>query len=96
MLSWLYDIKRDDLGICFVLFSFWTIYLLRFENIEYVTEIGYFSLGSWNSYNFKNRLFSRSFMIALRQGWFTRKVLVTPKSPDEFLLWLAENSVKIS
>ena len=95
MLSWLYDIKLDTRGVRFILLGIWTIYLLRFENIEYVTEIGRFSLGSMSAYNFKNRLFVRTFMIKMKQGWFTRKVLVTPKTTDEFLTWLMEHNVNI-
>lgn len=78
MLSWLYDIKLDIQGIRFVLFNVWTVYLLEFENIESVKQIGCFSLGSLTAYNFKNRLCNRSFLIEMRHGWFTHKVLVTP------------------
>ena len=94
-LSWLYDVKLGAQGIRFTLFGFWTVHLLQFENIESVTEIGRMALGAFSAYNFKNRLFSRSFLIQTRRGWFTRKVLVTPKAPDEFLLWLRNNGVVV-
>lgn len=95
MLSWHYDMKIETQGIRFILFGIWTVYVLRAENIEYATEIERFSPGSWNAFNFKNRFFARSFMIALRNGWFARKILVTPKTPSEFLIWLNEHNVKI-
>lgn len=95
MLSWLYDIKLDSQGIRFVLFSVWTIYLLRFENIEAVKEISIFSIGPWNAYNFKNRFGNRSFLIETKQGWFARKVLVTPETSEEFISFLMNHHVKI-
>ena len=94
MLSWLYDIKIETQGIRFVLFGIWTVYVLRAENIEYAAEIGRFSPGSWNAYNFKNRFFVPSFMVVLRNGWFARKILVTPKKPSSFLAWLKEHNIK--
>lgn len=95
MLSWHYDMKIETQGIRFILFGIWTLYVLRAENIEYATEIGRISPGSWNAYNFKNRFFARSFMIVLRNGWFARKILVTPKTPSEFLTGLKELIIKI-
>lgn len=94
-LSWLYDAKVDALGIRFVLFSFWTVHHLRFENIEAVTEIGNASWGAFNAYNFKSRFFARSFMITMRHGWFARKVLITPHGPDGFLAMLRRHNVKL-
>ena len=92
-LSWLYDIKLDAKGIRFVLFSLWTVYLLPFENIKSVNEISNYSWGSLNAYNFKNRLFARSFMIEMHRGWFARKVLITPKYPSELLAYLREHAI---
>ncbi len=96
MLPWLYDIKLDANGVRFVLFGFWTVHLLRFENIKSVIEIGNLSLGAWNAYNFKNRLFARALLIEMHRGWFARKVLVTPKNPNEFLVCLRDHGVVIS
>lgn len=95
LLSWLYDLKLDEKGIRFILFGFWTVHFLRFENIESVTEIGRIALGALTAYNFKNRLFARSFLLETRTGWFARKILITPKAPDEFLVLLREYGVKI-
>jgi len=96
MLAWLYDIRPDSNGIRFVLFGFWTVHLLRFGNIKSVTEIGKVSLGTWNAYNFKNRLLARTLLIEMHRGWFTRKVLVTPKNPEEFLARLRDHGVVIN
>ena len=90
---WVYDIKIDSKGIIFVIFHFWTIYLLSFENIKSVNEISYLSRGSWSAYNFKNRFLSRSFILELHHGWFARKVLVTPKEPADFLAHLRANGI---
>jgi len=94
LLTWLYDINLDEQGIRFILFGFWSVHLLRFENIKSVAEIGRFSPGAINAYNFKNRLFARSFLIEMRRGWFTRKILITPKAPEEFINWLVNNGLE--
>ena len=94
-LSWLYDVRLDEQGIRFILLRFWTIYLLKPCNIESITEIGMASIGAWNAYNFKNRFFARCFMINIRRGWFARKVLITPKSADEFVAWSRLNSIDL-
>lgn len=96
MLAWLYDIKPDPSGLRFVLFGLWTVHLLRFENIKSVTEIRSVSLGAWNAYNFKNRLLARTLLVEMHRGWFTRKVLVTPKDPEEFLACLRDHGVVIN
>jgi len=95
MLSWLYDINLDPSGIRFVLFGFLTIHVLKPDNIESVTEIGRTSIGSLTAYNFKNRFLARTFLIQTRRGWFTRRVLVTPKSPSTFTEWLKEHGVEV-
>jgi hypothetical protein len=95
MLSLLYDVKLDINGIRFVLFRIFTVYLLRFDNIDTVYEIGSFSIGTWDAYNFKNRLCSRSFLIEMKHGWFTRKALVTPEEPEDFIKLLLVNNVKM-
>jgi len=87
LFSWLYDVILDARGIRFVLLRVWTIHLLKIENIESITEINQASFGSLNAYNFKNRLFARSYLIKTKRGWFARKILITPKDPDEFLVW---------
>ena len=94
MLSWLYDIRLDNEGVRFTLLGFWTMHLLRFENIKCVREIGIVYIGSISAYNFKNRLFARSFLIEARQGCFTRKVLVTPKNADGFIAELKQHNVE--
>ena len=93
LLAWLYDIDIDDHGIGFVLLRFAVVHRLMFDNIERVTEIDQISMGSWSAYNFKNRLFARSFLIKKRRGWFTRKVLVTPNDPDAFITQLRQHDV---
>ena len=93
LLSWVYDIKTNSIGVRFVLFRNWTIYFLPFENIKSVSEVSYCSIGSISAYNFKNRFFTRTFMIEVRQGWFAHKVLVTPKEPVEFLAVLKSNGI---
>jgi hypothetical protein len=70
-------------------FGFISIYVLHCENIESVEEIGRYSIGPINAANFKCRLFARAFVINLRRGWITRKIMITPKDPDEFCVWLA-------
>jgi hypothetical protein len=95
LLAWLYDIKQDKYGIRFVLFGFWTIHVLRFENIESVEEIGRFALGGLSAYNFKNRFLARTLIIKTRHGWFARKVLITPKEPDRFLDWLNAHEILV-
>lgn len=94
MLAWLYDVEMDSQGLRFNLFRWLTVHLLRFENIKQVAEISRFSPGSLNAYNFKNRLGSRSFQVETRHGWFSRKVLITPKDPERFVDWLRDNGVE--
>lgn len=93
MLTWLYDVKIDTLGIRFVLFQWLTVNLLPWENIDSVREIGVLSPGSLTAYNFKSRFLSRTFLIHKRRGWFARKVLVTPKDPDLFLSAIRANGI---
>ncbi|MES2038364.1 MAG: hypothetical protein V4495_11030 [Pseudomonadota bacterium] len=87
LFSWLYDVNLDPNGIRFVLFGLWTFHHLDIANIKSIAEISSVSPGAWNAYNFKNRFLGRSFLIATRLGWFSRKMLVTPKDPDAFLAW---------
>jgi hypothetical protein len=94
-LSWLYDIRLNKQGIRFVLFGFWTIYLLQPSNIKTITEIGSTSIGALNAYNFKNRFFARCFMIETKTGWFTRKILITPNNSNEFIAWLNLNGIEM-
>lgn len=96
MFSWLYDIKLDPRGVRFVLFCIWTVYLLPWEHIKCVNEIGVLSPGSFAAYNFKNRLFARSFLVETHRGWFTRKVLVTPKDPLEFIQELRSHGLMVT
>jgi hypothetical protein len=95
LLTWLYDIDINRRGIAFVLLRILVIHRLPFEGIKRVIEIRHTSLGSISAYNFKNRLFARSFLIQTRSGWFTQKILVTPKNPQEFLEKLREHSIDI-
>ncbi|MFB9242721.1 hypothetical protein IV454_04460 [Massilia antarctica] len=95
LLSWLYDIELCDIGVRFKLLQFLTLHILEFENIESVEEIGHASLGSLGAYNFKNRLFARSFLIQTQHGWFVRKILVTPKVPNYFVVWLKEHGFAV-
>lgn len=95
LFAWLYDIAVDDAGIAFVLLRFAVVYRLQFQNIERVTEIGRASVGALSAYNFKSRLFARSFLVQARRGWFARKVLVTPDDPDTFITQLRRHSVDV-
>ena len=72
LLAWLYDIAVDERGIGLILIRFVVIHRLRFEDVERVTEIGQASIGSWNAYNFRSRLFARTFLVDARRGWFAR------------------------
>lgn len=95
LLSWLYDIRMDSDGIRFVLFRRLTAYQLRFENIEIVREVGRATLGALTAYNFKNRFLGRTFLLELKRGWFSRKVLVTPAQPDAFLDMLKTQGIPV-
>lgn len=95
MLWMLYDITLDSKGVRFILFHFFTVHLLRWANIKCVTEISYFSPGSIAAYNFKNRLFASSFLIEVQRGWFAKKILVTPKDPEQFVAELRRNGVHV-
>lgn len=85
LFGWLFDVVLDQRGIRFRLFSAWTFHILEFEDIDSVKEIGFASPGSWNAVNFKNSLFARSFIVTTKRGWFSRKMLITPKDPDLFI-----------
>ena len=101
LLPWLYDIVLDEQGIRFVWFGFLTTSRLPFENIEYVKEFSRFGLEpfsileTWNAQNCKNRLFARCFLIKKRYVWFSfsYKILVTPKSPEDFIAWLKKHEI---
>jgi hypothetical protein len=95
MLAWLYDIRLEPRGIRFVMFCTWTVHLLQWGNIKCVTEIGMLSAASISAYNFKNRLFARSFLLETKRGWFTRKILVTPGEPDQFVERLCSSGVVV-
>ncbi|CUI07509.1 hypothetical protein [Massilia antarctica] len=95
LFSWLYDVELCDTGIRFKLLQFLTVHILEFENIKSVDEIGQASPGSPSAYNFKNRIFARSFLIQTQHGWFVRKILVTPKIPNEFVVWLNEHGLAV-
>jgi hypothetical protein len=96
MFSWLYDIKLDARGIRFVLFGAWTEHILLWDNIKGVSEIGALSPGSISAYNFKNRFLARSFLLETKRGWFTHKVLVTPREPDHFVEKLRSCGVTVT
>jgi hypothetical protein len=90
------DIKLETGSIRFIVFGFITIYTLHCENIKSVEEIGRYSIGPINAVNFKCRLFARVFLINLHRGWIARKIMITPKDPDNFIVWLALNNIKVS
>jgi len=94
-LAFIYDARVAENGIEFVLFASLKVYLLSFANIEHVEEVkgGYLLLFV---YNFKNRLFRRTFLIKKKRGFFTRRVLVTPANPDEFAASLARAGVRVT
>jgi hypothetical protein len=91
----LYDISPCAQGITFTLFGIFPIHKLRFDNIKSVREIKWYSLGSATAYNFKNRLFARAFFIETYHGWFARKLLVTPKSADDFIAYMTQHNIDV-
>jgi hypothetical protein len=93
--AFIYDIKLNNAGIEFVLFSFWRIYVLSFSNIEYVKEMKHGGLSALRAYNFKNRFFHRTFLIKKKKGFFTRQVLVTPEDETSFVRALTQAGVEI-
>ncbi len=95
MLTWLYDIRLESGHLSFVLFRFWTVHVTTPADIEQVKEVSRLSPGAWTAYNFKNRLFARAFLITLRHGWFTRKILVTPPNASALLDWCASHNVSV-
>ena len=96
MLTWLYDVRLESEYLSFTLFRLWTVHVMAPADIEQVNEVGRFSPGAWAAYNFKNRLLARAFLITLRHGWFTRKVLVTPPDASAFLDWCITHNVSVS
>ncbi|WP_162043051.1 hypothetical protein [Undibacterium sp. YM2] len=95
LFSWLYDVEPDQSGIRFFLFRVWTVHHLDVDNIESVVETHPLLPGAWNAYNFKNRFLGRSFMLEKKRGWFTRRVLITPKDPDAFCAWVKLKNIDI-
>ncbi|WP_045760867.1 hypothetical protein [Xanthomonas albilineans] len=93
--SWLYDVKMDVEGIRFAFLGFLTVHLLKFNEIKSVVEVGAGLSFNMGAYNFKNRLFARTFLIEARRGWFARKILITPQNPVEFISWLIENKINV-
>jgi hypothetical protein len=100
--SWLFDMVPDVECLRFVWFCFLTKSRLFPEDIEYVKEDVIFGgntlLETLTSDNFENRLFARRFIIKKREGkkhgWlYADKVLVTPKSPEDFIEWLKKHEV---
>lgn len=96
LFTWLYDAICEEAGIRFTLFRVLTVHRLRPENIEAISEVSQVSLGKWNAYNFKSRLFGRCFLVQTKRGWFTRRVLITPKEPDDFVRWVVANGIRMS
>jgi hypothetical protein len=96
MLPLLYDTRLRPTGIGFVLFGVWTVHTLKFSNIKFVKELHGLKLGPFNAYNFKNRLGGQAFLIETRTGWFTKRVLVTPGDPEEFISALRTSGVELT
>jgi hypothetical protein len=81
-ITYIYDACPREGGIDFCLFRLWNIYFLPYAEIESVeVQPGW---GSLFVYSFKNRLFSPSFLIKKKKGWFTKRILITPARSDEF------------
>ena len=95
MLTWLYDVRLESEYLSFTLFRLWTVHVMAPADIEQVKEVSRLSPGAWTAYNFKNRLFARAFLITLRHGWFTRKILVTPPNAHAFVDWCASHNVSV-
>ena len=91
----LYDIAVDDASIAFVLLGIVVVHQLPFRDVECVTEIGRASIGALSAYNFKSRLFVRSFLVQSRRRWFARHVLLTPKDPDVVIARLRQLGVNL-
>ena len=83
----------------FDLFCFLTLSRLYPEYIEEKPRFNITTL--WEKLtadNFENRLFARRFTIKILDGkkysWLRiNKILVTPKSPEDFIEWLKKNDV---
>jgi len=95
MFSWLYDTRLQKSGIQFVVLRLLPLHLLQFSNIKLVRELHGMKVGPFNAFNFKNRLFSRAFLIETKTGWFTRRILVTPRDADKFVSTLDEHQVEV-
>ncbi|MFZ6745540.1 hypothetical protein ACO0LC_20130 [Undibacterium sp. JH2W] len=92
--SWLIHIALDPQAIRFVLFGKWTFKSLKVEDIKSVVEINQES-ATQNAGGTSKPLLARSFLIETRLGWSERKMLVTPKDPDEFLAWVKLKKIDI-
>ena len=96
VVSYILDIRPTERGIEFRLFRFLRFYILPFSNIDHVEELvdGGF-LSHPLAYNCKNRLFSKTYLIQKKKGFFTRQVLVTPADSNAFKTSLAKAYIRV-
>jgi hypothetical protein len=94
ILTYLYDVRLTPTGLAFCVFSVWTVYVLPYTGIESVDVQKRWGGGLF-VYNFKNRLFKTAFLVRTRSGWFTRRILITPPSPEEFIRALDSAQVRV-
>ena len=94
MFSWIYDAVPDDSGVQFRFIKYFCIHRLPYSNIDSISEVSGLNPVSMTAFNFKSRFFSRCFLIVTKSGWFTRRILLTPASPENFLSLAAKGGVE--
>lgn len=95
LLAWLYDVRLTADSIEFILFSRWVFHRLPFTNIHQVI-VGF---GGWHfltASNFRNRFSpGGTFLVLKKDGFVTRKVLISPKHPQAFAEALTRAGVSV-
>ena len=94
ILTYLLEVSVQSDGIRFLFLKRYTWYFISIFNIESVSRMSSISFRRINAFSLETRwLFGQTYVIFLKKGWFTRKILITPKDVFEFDEWVIKNNL---
>ena len=92
-LVYLIDISIEDNGLRFVFLKKYKWYFIALDNIKSITKMSSISFSRMNAFSLETRWLSQTYMIFLKKGWFTHKILITPEDTIAFENWINQKKL---